>query len=181
MKYNLNWLLAENEKEERLKYVYFWGHRPSKDGSVTKSIFSQWWEESFVVDGINYASAEHWMMAKKAELFDSSMIEEIIQASSPALAKKLGRKVKNFDPVIWENQKYDIVKVGNFHKFNQHEKMKKFLLQTQDRILVEASPFDKIWGIGMVQDDPRAAYPQKWDGENLLGFALMEVRDELRD
>ncbi len=180
MKYNLKWLNEQTEKENHIKYLFFWGHTPSKDGSVTKSCFSQWWEEHpFTVDGIEYRSAEHWMMAGKAKLFDESVLDEIVAASSPALAKKLGRKVRNFDSKIWNNHKYEIVKEGNIHKFGQNEDLKAFLLNTQDRVLVEASPYDKIWGIGMSQNDDRALFPSKWDGENLLGFALMETRDFL--
>ncbi len=179
MKYNL-YSLLEKSSSENLKYVFFWGHTPSKDGSVSKSCFSQWWIESFVVDGIEYKSAEHWMMAGKAQLFDPDMVSKIVAANSPAEAKKLGRKIKNFDSFIWNEHKYEIVKEGNIHKFSQNESFREFLLNTGDQILVEASPYDKIWGIGMTQNDPRATHPEQWDGENLLGFALMEVRDELR-
>ncbi len=181
MKYNLQWLLEKSKEKERIKYLFFWGHQPSKDGSVSASCFSQWWIQSFEVEGKVYPSAEHWMMAGKARLFDPDMVEEIISASSPALAKKLGRKVRNFDSEIWNDKKYEIVKEGNLHKFGQHEDMKTFLLNTGDRVLVEASPYDKIWGIGMIKDDKRALHPEQWNGENLLGFALMEVRDELSE
>lgn len=92
----------------------------------------------------------------------------------------MGRKVKNFDPDIWNEHKYGIVKKGNFLKFSQNERFKEFLLSTDNKILVEASPYDTIWGIGMLETDPNAKNPAQWNGENLLGFALMEVRDELR-
>lgn len=179
--YNLNWLLNKVEKKESVKYLLFWGHAVSKDGSVTKSCFSQWWQSAFTVDGVKYATAEHWMMAKKAELFDKEMIDEILQAKSPAAAKKLGRKVKNFDPKVWGESCFDIVCEGNYHKFSQHVDLKEFLLNTKDRVLVEASPVDKIWGIGMAQDNEHAENPRLWKGLNLLGFALMEVRDRLRN
>jgi len=103
-----------------------------------------------------------------------------LNAGSPNQAKSLGRKVKNFDPKIWDEHKYEIVKQGNLLKFSQNEKFKTFLLATNNKILVEGSPYDKIWGIGMLESDSRAENPLLWNGENLLGFALMEVREELK-
>ncbi|SHF05931.1 conserved hypothetical protein, ribA/ribD-fused [Chryseobacterium takakiae] len=91
----------------------------------------------------------------------------------------MGRKVKKFDLDIWNEHKYEIVKKGNFLKFSQNEGFKEFLLSTDNKILVEASPYDTIWGIGMLETDPNTKNPVQWNGENLLGFALMEVRDEL--
>ncbi|MCF6350420.1 MAG: NADAR family protein [Flavobacteriaceae bacterium] len=163
-----------------IKYLFFWGHRPSKNGEITKSCFSQWWEIDFTIEEITYKSAEHFMMAEKARLFnDQSILDKIIKCKSPEAAKKLGRQVKNFNLEIWNNKRLEIVKKANYHKFNQNSKLKTFLLQTKKRILVEASPVDKIWGIGMAEDNESAQNPKKWKGLNLLGFALMEVRDEL--
>ena len=120
------------------------------------------------------------MMAKKAELFnDLEMLEAIIAVKSPAEAKALGRNVKNFDATVWDEKRYEIVVEGNFHKFSQNEELKDFLLNTGSRTLVEASPVDKIWGIGLSADDVKAENPLRWNGLNLLGFALMEVRDQL--
>ncbi|WP_185144503.1 NADAR family protein [Apibacter sp. HY039] len=179
--YNIQWLLNTVEKKEKVKYLFFWGHAPSKDGTITKSCFSQWWNSKFMVNGVSYASAEHWMMAKKAELFnDKEILEKILIAKSPAEAKKLGRKVRNFDPLIWGKNSFDLVCEGNFYKFSQHEELKEFLVNTKDRVLVEASPVDKIWGIGMAQDNDSAENPRLWKGKNLLGFALMEVRERLK-
>ena len=175
MKYNIENINPNN------KFLFFWGHQPSKDGIITKTCFSQWWESAFVVEGIEYNSAEHWMMAKKALLFDDETIfKKIIEVKSPAEAKKLGREVQNYNDEIWLKKRYQIVKEGNFHKFSQHHDLKEFLLNTKDRILVEASPVDAIWGIGMASDHQDINNPKKWRGLNLLGFALMEVRDELR-
>ncbi|RVU90734.1 NADAR family protein [Flavobacterium columnare] len=166
--------------DKNAKFLFFWGHQPSNDGSITKTCFSQWWQSSFTVDGITYPTAEHWMMAQKAKLFnDEEMFDKIIKANSPHQAKKLGRLVKGFDNEIWNAQRFDIVVQGNYHKFSQNEALKEFLLNTNDRILVEASPVDKIWGIGLTGDDPKANNPKTWNGQNLLGFALMEVRDIL--
>jgi len=170
--------MAQNSEN---KYVFFWGHQPSKDGTITKTCFSQWWISPFVVEGITYKTAEHWMMAKKAELFnDQEILEKIIQANSPAQAKKLGREVRNYVDSLWLENRYEIVKQGNFHKFSQNPDLKEFLINTKERILVEASPVDSIWGIGMATDHKDINNPEKWRGLNLLGFALMEVRDELK-
>ena len=163
-----------------VKYLFFWGHQPSKDGMVTKSCFSQWWLADFIVDNITYKSAEHYMMAEKARLFDQyEMREKIIETKSPAAAKKLGRQVEKFNVNTWEENRFEIVKKANFYKFSQHPELKEFLLQTKKRILVEASPVDSIWGNGLPFDHDNASNPKKWRGLNLLGFALMGVRDEL--
>ena len=163
-----------------IKYLFFWGHQPSKSGETTKSCFSQWWVSDFRINEITYKSAEQYMMAEKARLFhDDETLKKIIECKSPAAAKALGRQVKNFNQVIWETNRFEIVKTANYYKFNQNKKLKDFLLHTKKRILVEASPVDPIWGIGMAQDHNNASNPKKWRGLNLLGFALMEVRDEL--
>ncbi len=168
------------EMKEFGKFLFFWGHRPSSDGSITKSCFSQWWESAFEIDGEVYKTAEHFMMAEKARLFNNPEIrQQIIACKSPGEAKKLGRKVKGFDQQKWELERFEIVKRGNLAKFQQNELLGAFLLSTQYRILVEASPVDPIWGIGMAQDHKDVMNPKEWLGLNLLGFALMEVRDEL--
>jgi ribA/ribD-fused uncharacterized protein len=178
MKYSVEKLIAENQDN---KYLFFWGHQPNKDGSISKTCFSQWWLSSFEVDNVVYKTAEHWMMAKKAELFnDKEVLEKIIKANSPAEAKKLGREVKNYDDAVWLENRFEIVRQGNFYKFSQNNNLKEFLINTKDRVLVEASPVDPIWGIGMASDHKDVLNPEKWRGPNLLGFALMEVRDELK-
>jgi ribA/ribD-fused uncharacterized protein len=180
MKYQIETLLAEIEKGKNIEYLFFWGHQKSKDGTITASCFSQWWEETFVVNDIAYKTAEHFMMAGKALLFkDKAMFDEIIEAETPNQAKKLGRKVKNFDDLVWKEHKTKIVIEGNFHKFSQHTHLKNFLLSTGNKVIVEASPYDRIWGIGMGKENADAHSPQLWKGLNLLGFALMEVRERL--
>jgi ribA/ribD-fused uncharacterized protein len=177
MKYTIEQL---SENPETLKYIFFWGHQASKDGIITKACFSQWWESSFTVNNIEYKTAEHWMMAQKAILFnDTITFEKILQSKTAAEAKKLGREVTRYNDEIWLKNRYSIVKEGNYHKFSQHSDLREFLLNTNNRILVEASPVDAIWGIGMAADNPEITNPQNWKGLNLLGFALMEVRDEL--
>lgn len=175
MKYTKTNINLEN------KFIFFWGHSPSIDGSITKSCFSQWWNSPFSDENFTYKTAEHWMMAKKASLFDDIEIHnKIIDAKTPAEAKKLGRAVRNFDELKWNQHRTEIVIQGNVLKFSQHIELKKFLLQTGERILVEASPVDRIWGIGMKDDHPNVSNPMKWGGLNLLGFSLMEVRDILK-
>lgn len=181
MKYTIKNIIARQESGERLKYIFFWGHRRRSDGEMSQSCFSQWWEEEFSVDGKTYKSAEHWMMAGKAKLFgDEEVFQKIIDCRTPAEAKKLGRQVRNFDNAAWLKNRYEIVLEGNLHKFSQSEAAKAFLLNTGNRVLVEASPVDPIWGIGLAADVRGIEHPENWKGLNLLGFALMEVRDKLR-
>jgi ribA/ribD-fused uncharacterized protein len=165
----------------RVKYLHFWGHRPRPDGQVSASCLSQWWPSPFAVDDVEYATAEHWMMASKARLFgDAEAERRALDASSPALAKKAGRLVRGFDETIWERERLGIVVEGSVHKFAAHADLREFLLGTGERVLVEASPLDRVWGIGLAKDDERAANPERWRGPNLLGFALMEARERLR-
>ncbi|WP_117213731.1 NADAR family protein [Allorhizocola rhizosphaerae] len=165
----------------QVKFLPFWGHRPQRDGSVGTGCLSQWWPAAFTVDGVTFASAEHYMMWHKAMLFgDNAMAERILAAATPGEAKSLGRRVRDFDHAAWEEHRYGIVVSGSIAKFGQHDDLGAFLLGTGDRILVEASPMDRIWGIGLAAADPRAADPAQWRGLNLLGFALMDARAALR-
>jgi ribA/ribD-fused uncharacterized protein len=178
MQYSTKWLIAT--KTDATEYLLFWGHTPSKDGSITKTCFSQWWACPFTIDGITYPTAEHWMMAEKARLFDDKVqLANILATEKPAAAKAFGRKVEGFDPSLWEAKKGDIVIKGNVAKFSQNADLQSFLLKTGDKIIVEASPVDPVWGIGLAPENPLATQPEHWFGENLLGFALMEVRDVL--
>ena len=88
--------------------------------------------------------------------------------------------MRGFDEQLWVERRYDLVVTGNLAKFSQHQDLRDFLLSTGTRVLVEASPRDGIWGIGLAADDDRASSPENWPGLNLLGFALMEVRHQLR-
>lgn len=179
MKYSLDWLKEQVSIGLQPEYLFFWGHKQKKEGIIDKSCFSQWWPAAFTVDGITYPTAEHWMMAQKALLFhDDEQYRLILEAHSPAKAKKCGRAVTNFDASVWQANAYNYVVEGNNYKFSQHPALKDFLLQTNDAIIVEASPFDKIWGIGTRTHE---ANPFQWKGSNLLGFALMEVRDFLKE
>lgn len=162
------------------QYLFFWGHQKPKSG-VSKSCFSQWYDASFIENGIYFATAEHYMMYHKAMLFDDSKIaHKIIDSCHPNEAKKLGRKVCYFDEEIWNQEQFDIVVRANKLKFEQNPELLDFLLSTDTRVLVEASPVDNIWGIGLAADDPNAEIPQNWQGLNLLGYALMNVREQLK-
>jgi ribA/ribD-fused uncharacterized protein len=151
-------------------YELFWG-----------GPFSQWAKSPFFVSGKKYPTAEHWMMAQKATMFnDSDALERIMKTTNPRNAKKIGRQVKGFDVDVWESRCFEYVTTGSIYKFQQNEDLKKVLMATGDKVLVEASPYDKIWGIGMGEDDLRCNDPFKWDGTNYLGFALMEAREFLK-
>jgi len=172
-------LRARFNSGERLKYVFFWGHQPG-NGGVTASCFSQWYGSSFLVDGQRYPTAEHFMMAEKAALFgDETTREQVLEAPNPGAAKALGRQVRGFDEVFWLEKRFSIVVRANLAKFSQNPELGRFLKQTGERVLVEASPVDRIWGIGLPQDDEKASNPNLWRGLNLLGFALMQVRHDV--
>lgn len=167
-----------------LEFFFFYGCAPAKDGSITASCLSQWWQQPFASgrgDGEVFPTAEHWMMAGKARLFgDEEVRAQILAAPTPGKAKALGRKVRGFTDEAWYAHRSRIVAEGNIAKFGQHPALRAFLLGTGDKVLVEASPSDRIWGIGLSAADPRAADPRQWQGQNLLGFALMEARAALR-
>ncbi|WP_455355646.1 NADAR family protein [Streptomyces sp. SYSU K217416] len=174
-------LIEQVSGGSRIKYLHFWGHAPRRDGAIGASCLSQWWPSPFTVDGVEYATAEHWMMAAKARLFgDAEAEREAVAAGGPAQAKKAGRLVRGFDEKIWRRERYAIVVAGSLHKFGAHADLREFLLGTGERVLVEASPLDRIWGIGLAGDDERAQDPARWRGLNLLGFALMDARERLR-
>ncbi len=165
----------------RVRYLHFWGHRPRPDGRIGASCLSQWWPAPFAVDGVVYATAEHWMMAEKARLFEDASAERAaLAAGHPAEAKKAGRLVRGFDETTWARERFRIVVEGSVHKFGAHPDLLAYLLGTGDRVLVEASPVDRVWGIGLAASDEAAMDPERWRGPNLLGFALMEARERLR-
>jgi ribA/ribD-fused uncharacterized protein len=165
---------------ETVKYLHFWGHKPERDGSIGSGALSQWWPVSFTVDGCTFASAEHYMMWRKAKLFgDAAAAERVLSVKHPNDAKAVGRTVAGFDQAQWNAHRFDIVVAGSVAKFGQHVDLRTYLLGTRDRVLVEASPRDRIWGIGLAASDPRAGDPYQWKGLNLLGFALMRAREIL--
>lgn len=181
MKYSIAHLIGELESGKNLDLLFFWGHTQKLDGKIGKECLSQWFDARFSFEDVEYKTAEHWMMAQKALLFnDMVSFDKIVRSHTPKEAKALGRKVENFGPDVWNEHKYQIVVAGNLHKFTQNTELFNYLKGTKDRYLVEASPVDSIWGIGVSENSEEADNPYAWPGENLLGFALMEVRDRLR-
>jgi ribA/ribD-fused uncharacterized protein len=129
---------------------------------------------------VEFRSAEHYMMWRKARLFaDDETADRVVAAGHPRDAKMLGRGVRGFDEQTWIEHRYAIVVDASTAKFGQHPPLRDFLLGTGERVIVEASPTDRIWGIGLAASDERAADPAQWRGLNLLGFALMQAREDL--
>lgn len=152
------------------QYVFFWN-----------GIYSQWHKAKMVIGGIEYNSCEQYMMHMKAILFnDLEIAEQIMQEKNPREQKRLGRLIKNFDKATWDKNCFAIVYKGNLNKFYQNEDLKKELLSTGDKFLVEASPLDNIWGIGMTEEDPTITNPINWKGLNLLGTAITLVKHKLK-
>ena len=146
----LETLLAAVESGARLHYLFFWSHRPDRQGEIDRACLSQWWHAPFQVAGTLYPTAEHFMMAEKARLFgDEATLARILAAPSPGAAKKLGREVRGFDSPRWDAERFGIVVAGNRTKFGQHPELAAYLRSTAPRILVEASPQDPTWGIGL--------------------------------
>lgn len=156
--------------KETDKYHFFW------DG-----VFSQWYPSKFKENGIEFNCAEQYMMYHKALVFeDSNTVSSILMTKNPRAQKSLGRSIKNFSDEVWDKHKIEVVTQGNWLKFSRNPEYAKFLLDTGDLTIVEASPYDKIWGIGLAEDDPRALDESQWKGQNLLGKCIMTVRDRLR-
>lgn len=151
------------------KFEFFFGKQ---------SYLSQFYPCSFLEDEIKFNCAEQYMMYRKALLFkDQTIANQILKTNNPVQLKKLGRMVQGFEETTWTKNREEIVYQGNWLKFSQNPKLKEHLLSTNHKILVEASPYDKIWGIGF-DCDKALANQHRW-GLNLLGKILMQVRDKL--
>ncbi|MBK9036069.1 MAG: NADAR family protein [Myxococcales bacterium] len=157
--------------ETRAGFTFFW--RPD-------SPFSQWHPCAFTVDGHAFTCAEQFMMHGKARLFDDADVAaQILAIDDPRAHKALGRKVRGFDDHRWKVAREAIVYAGNHAKFTQAPALHAALLATAGTTLVEASPLDRIWGIGLASSSPHATVPAKWRGLNLLGQVLTRLRDDL--
>lgn len=151
-------------------FVFFWG-----------GPFSNFYPAKIKVNGVEFFCTEQFFMSCKALHFgDTETNELIMKAKDPKTAKALGRKVKNFDSVEWDKVSRDYMYEGNYAKYTQHPNLKKELLATSDKILAESSPYDKIWGLGLSEEDAKNINPEDWPGTNWLGEVLMKVRDELK-
>jgi ribA/ribD-fused uncharacterized protein len=171
---------------KKAKYLCFWGHTKKGHNAITKTCLSQWYNSKFEVDGTVYPTAEHFMMAEKARVFEykssvnSELLHHIIEAPHPQKAKQLGRQIEGFTNEEWNQHRFDVVVKASYAKFSQNKELKEFLLGTGKRVLAEASPADKVWGTGLAEDHVDATNPFKWKGLNLLGFALIEARERIR-
>jgi ribA/ribD-fused uncharacterized protein len=156
-------------------FLFFWGHNRKRLGD--KAVFSQFYNAPFYADGERFKTAEHWMMYQKALLFeDYKIADKIMETDYPGKAKELGRKVADFSEEVWDREKVAVVRLGTIFKFSQTAELEDILIGTENKILVEASPSDPVWGIGLTEDDFGATRPAQWQGDNLLGFILMDAR-----
>jgi len=154
------------------RHVFFFGKQ---------DVFSQWHPCLFEMDGINFNCSEQAMMYYKALVFkDEESVKKILLSKNPKDQKALGRKVKNFDKGAWDKEKIKVVTIVNYAKFSQNPILKQKLMETGDRILVEASPYDRIWGIGLGVSADGIDDPKNWKGKNLLGKSLVSVRSMIR-
>lgn len=157
------------------EFVFFW----KKD--APNGIFSNWSDHSIIDNDLIFKTLEHYLMYSKACLFqDYEIANKILKENGPLSVKNLGRKVRNFDPDTWDENKKQIMQRGLQMKVEQNEDVKKALVATKNKIIAEASPYDKIWGIGLSENDINCRDQNKWKGENLLGIAWMKVRDDLQ-
>lgn len=176
MEINVNKTKEYDEED----FIFFFSHKASKSKEVTDTCLSQWYKCCFYEDKILFTSAEQYMMYKKAILFEDYEIAYcILESENPKDIKAYGRKVKNFKDEIWIKNREKIVLQANLLKFSQNLKLKEYLINTKNKILLEASPYDKIWGIGMKKESEGITNMKNWKGKNLLGFKLMSVRDRL--
>lgn len=158
-----------NSMEEQYYFFYKTNHP-----------FSQWYKVNFVVNGITFCCVEQYMMYYKSLLFnDEETAAQILKSKNQRLHKELGRNVKNFNDYIWRCTSSKIVYEGNKNKFLQNKEILQKLLDTKGKIIVEASPYDRIWGIGLSENDPDRFNRSRWKGENKLGYILSKLRDDI--
>lgn len=153
-----------------MTFVFFWNPEPELDGSIGPGCLSQWWPAPFVVDGVRYATAEHFMMAGKARVFGDVEAEASVLADDdPAHAKAVGRAVRGYDTAVWAEHRVDVVTRGNVAKFSQHPDLATYLASTGDAVLVEASPEDRIWGSAWPPTTPTRRGPGAGPGATCSG------------
>lgn len=141
---------------------------------------SNWYLSDFKVDDVNFSSMEQYMMYEKAIVFeDFNMAEKILETQNVGAIKQYGRQVVNYNDIIWNGIRQIIVYKGLFAKFVQNETLRENLRKTDSAILAECAVKDSIWGIGLSMNDPNRFDMNKWNGQNLLGFAIMQVRKQM--
>ena len=151
-------------------------HNPDEENGY----LSNWYLSQFSVDEITFSSMEQYMMYKKAVCFqDYDTADRILEMEDVSQIKKLGRKVSNYDENSWNGVRQIVVYRGLLEKFGQNDELKKLLLETGDSVLAECAVKDRIWGIGLSMTDPDRLDRDCWKGQNLLGYALMMVREDL--
>ena len=156
---------------DKERYTLFFG---------IQSPFSQFHPSKFTIDGVMYRCAEQYVMYCKAMTFkDYSTAKKIMETKDPKIMKRLGRKVRNFNKQRWLAKSKAIVRKASLAKFTQNSKLKDKLLKTVGTILVEASPWDTVWGIGRYASDPKSKFKKYWRGKNWLGYILTDVRDQI--
>jgi ribA/ribD-fused uncharacterized protein len=163
--------MESNNYYETDEYIFFFG-----------SFYSQWAMRDIEIDGVVFNCCEQLMMAAKADLFnDKYAFKQIMESDDPAEQKAWGRRVEGFDREKWEKVARDVVYKANYAKFTQHHDLGLELLSSGDKIIVEASPTDVVWGVGLLATDRKILDPKNWRGTNWLGEAIMKVREELRN
>jgi ribA/ribD-fused uncharacterized protein len=179
MNYSKETILYQLNHGVEMNFITFW-KGDKGNGKVGHEVFSQWYPSRIEFKGIVFPTAEHWMMYQKAILFeDIESASKVLSSQNPFTAKRIGKAVKDFDETIWAENRQMIVANGNYLKFTQNKKLLKILLDSYPSVLVEASPYDFIWGAGLSYEDERISKPEDWPGLNLLGFTVMQVRDLL--
>ena len=170
------YLLTPTSSQMERGPIFFYKHMPKK---TEWHVFSQWYPSQFEEGGVTFNNAEQYMMAHKALLFkDNYHYEKIMESTDPSVIKNYGKRIKNFNQSIWNKYKFEIVTQGNRLKFQQNSDLMEILMKTNGKMLVEASPYDKIWGIGLSESKAVQIPQDEWPGQNLLGKALMKVRNE---
>lgn len=159
------------DKKINNNHVFFWG-----------GVFSNFYPAEFTVDETKfYTSEQYFMWGKAVAMNDMESAQKILAEKNPGKCKALGRQVKPYNESLWDNIRESVMYTAIYHKFNQNENLKKELLATGDKIIVEASPTDKIWGIGIGEEDAPYIPEEDWPGQNLLGKALMKLREEFKN
>lgn len=159
------------------EFVFFWGHGPGDETAC----LSNFYQAPFEVDGQRYFTSEQFFMAEKARTFgDDASLSRIMATYNPGLAKSIGRHVSGYDDDVWSEKRVGVMARGLAAKFGQNQELGDYLRSLDGKIIVEDSPHDRVWGIGMRHFGPNARDVGMWRGRNLLGFTLMHVRDTMK-